>query len=109
MDTKALSRRNFLRSSGLSGTALLLGFYFPAAAKQGKIINAADDVNQDVELNAWLRIDTSGNITILSHRAEMGQGAYHAIPQIIAEELEVNLDDVNIAFAKGDPKNMAAR
>ena len=109
MVTKALSRRNFLRSSGMGGTALLLGFYFPAAAKQGKIVNVADDINEEIELNAWIRIDTSGKITILSHRAEMGQGAYQAIPQIIAEELEVNLDDINISFAKGDPKKYGSQ
>ena len=98
MNTTTISRRNFLRSSGLTGTALFLGFYFPAAAKHGKIINAGDKVNEEIELNAWLRIDTSGKITVLSHRAEMGQGAYQAIPQIIAEELEVNLKDINIDF-----------
>lgn len=103
-----ISRRNFLRVSGLTGTALCLGFYFPASAKQGKIVNAAAEGNE-VELNSWIRIDTSGKVTIFSHRAEMGQGSYQAIPQIIAEELEVNLDEVNIAFARGDNKKYGSQ
>lgn len=109
MVTKNISRRNFLHTTGLSGTALLLGFYFPANAKQPKFVNAGDEINEDIELNAWILINTSGKTTIMSHRAEMGQGAYQAIPQIIAEELEVNLDDVNIVFAKGDNKKYGSQ
>jgi len=102
MATSTVSRRNFLRSSGLSGTALLLGLYLPARAKKAAVVNAGDSINEEIEMNAWIRIDTSGKVTLLSHRAEMGQGAYQSIPQIIAEELEVNLADVNVIFAPGN-------
>jgi len=108
MVTKDVSRRNFLRSSGLTGTALFLGFYFPSNAREPKIVNA-DNINEEVELNAWIRIDTSGKVTILSHRAEMGQGAYQAIPQIIAEELEVNLNEIDIGFAPGNNKKYGSQ
>ena len=101
---KTISRRNFLRASGLTGTALSIGFYFPALAKEAKIIHAGDAANEEIEMNAWIHINTSGKVTIFSHRAEMGQGVYQAIPQIIAEELEVNLDEINIVFAQGDQK-----
>src|SRR6478735_4411228 len=104
MNTKTISRRNFLRASGLTGTALSIGFYFPALAKEPKIIHAEDAANEEIELNAWVHINTSGRVTIFSHRAEMGQGVYQAIPQIIAEELEVNLNEVNIVFAQGNQK-----
>jgi len=109
MVTKNISRRKFLHASGLSGTVLLLGFYFPANAKQPKFVNVADEINQEIELNAWILINTSGKTTIMCHRAEMGQGAYQAISQIIAEELEVNLDDVNIVFAKGNNKKYGSQ
>jgi isoquinoline 1-oxidoreductase beta subunit len=39
----------------------------------------------------------------------MGQGAYQAIPQIVAEELEVNLEEVNIGFAPGDGKKYGSQ
>src|SRR5204862_6125834 len=104
IDTKTISRRNFLKVSGLTGTALWLGFYFPAVGREARIIKTAEAANEEIELNAWIHIDTSGKVTIFSHRAEMGQGVYQAIPQIVAEELEVNLDEVNIVFAKGDNK-----
>jgi len=104
MSTKTISRRNFLRTSSLTGAVLSIGFYFPALAKEAKIINAGKEANEEIELNAWIHINTSGKVTIFSHRAEMGQGVYQSIPQIVAEELEVNLDEVNIVFAKGDQK-----
>jgi isoquinoline 1-oxidoreductase beta subunit len=109
MNAKTISRRNFLKVSGLTGTGLCLGFYFPAIAREAKIVNAAGAANEEIELNAWIRIDTSGKVTIFSHRAEMGQGAYQAIPQIVAEELEVNLNEVNITFAKGDNKKYGSQ
>jgi isoquinoline 1-oxidoreductase beta subunit len=83
---------------------LSLGFYVPSAGKEATIVKTTEAEGFGVELNAWIHIDTSGKVTIFSHRAEMGQGVYQAIPQIIAEELEVNLDEVNIVFAKGDNK-----
>ena len=103
MEPKDISRRKFIRATGLSVTALTLGFYFSGESKASStIIKGEDAENFGVSLNAWIHIDTNGKVTIVSHRAEMGQGAYQAIPQMVAEELEVNLDEVNIIFGKGD-------
>src|SRR5688572_4697188 len=99
METQNISRRNFIKVSAISGTMLSLGFYFPSSGQGAKIIKATEAETFGVELNAWIHIDTSGKVTIFSHRAEMGQGVYQAIRQIVAEELEVNLDTVNIVFA----------
>ena len=102
MDIDTISRRKFLKLSGLTGVALTLGYYLPADAKEPKLITAFDAENRGIELNSWIYIDVSGKVTLYSHRAEMGQGVYQSIPQIIAEELHVDLDKVNIVFAPGD-------
>lgn len=102
MSVSNISRRNFLRAAGLTGTALFVGLYFPSSAEEAKVATADSAVASDIEMNAWIHIDTNGKVTIFSHRAEMGQGAYQSVPQIVAEELEVNLNDVNIRFAQGD-------
>lgn len=104
MDNTSLSRRNFLKVSGLTGTFLSLGFSLPTNGKKAAIINASDADRYGVEMNAWVHIDQSGKVTIFDHRAEMGQGSYQAVPQIVAEELEVNLNEINVVFAKGDNK-----
>lgn len=104
MDNQTLSRRNFLKTSGMTGAVLSLGFYWPGDAKSAKIVNASRVNNFGVEMNSWVHIDTSGKVTIFDHRAEMGQGSYQAVPQIVAEELEVNLNEINVVFAQGDNK-----
>lgn len=109
MENKNISRRSFLKVSGLTGVALSLGFYFPSQAKAATIIKTSEAPNFGVELNSWIHIDTAGKVTLFSHRAEMGQGVFQAIPQMIAEELEVNLNEVNIVFAQGDNKKYGSQ
>lgn len=80
---------------------LALGYYLPGSAKEATIMTADTAANLGIELNAFIFIDSSGKITLLNHRSEMGQGSFQVVPQMIAEELEVNLDDINIVFAPG--------
>lgn len=101
MTSSKLSRRNFIRISGITGAALTLGFYQGAAGKVIGVVDEAALEGKGIELNAWISIDTSGKVTIINHRSEMGQGSFQSVPQIIAEELEVDLNEVNIVFAQG--------
>ena len=64
MPTEAMSRRKFLRASGMSGTALLLGLYFPSSAKAGKILTGTEAETSAIEMNAWILIDTAGKVTL---------------------------------------------
>ncbi len=108
-NTNTTSRRDFLKISGIAGTGLCLAFFMPGLASAANIVNTSDGQMDDIELNAWVHINTSGKVTIFCHRAEMGQGAYQAVPQIVAEELEVNLDEINIVFAKGNSKKYGSQ
>jgi isoquinoline 1-oxidoreductase subunit beta len=110
-DANALSRRKFLKTSGFTGAALFLGFYLPASAKAGTIISEAalNNVEFEVEMNAWILIDTSGKVTLVDHRAEMGQGSFQSVPQIISEELEVELSNINVVFARGYQKKYGSQ
>lgn len=103
MSTSNISRRNFLRTTGITGAALCLGFSFSSDGKSNVIV-AGDAESSAIEMNAWIRIDSNGLVTLVDHRAEMGQGSFQSVPQIIAEELEVDLKDVKVVFAPGDPK-----
>jgi isoquinoline 1-oxidoreductase beta subunit len=86
----------------MTSAALTIGFYFPATGKDPEIVklDTADDLG--IELNAWITIDKNGKVTVTNHRAEMGQGSFQSVPQMIAEELEVNMDDINIVFGIGN-------
>ncbi|WP_159475186.1 molybdopterin cofactor-binding domain-containing protein [Dyadobacter sp. 3J3] len=109
MDEQTLSRRNFLKTSAVTGAVFSLGFYWPVNAKSAKIINKAEAESYGIEMNSWVHIDKTGKVTIFDHRAEMGQGSYQAVPQIVAEELEVNLNEINVAFAQGDNKKYGSQ
>src|SRR5687768_7928815 len=98
---KNVSRRNFLRLSGMTSAALTVGFYFPALAKNAALITGETADNLAIELTSWISIDKTGKVTLLCHRSEMGQGSFQSVPQMIAEELEVDMNVVNIAFAPG--------
>jgi len=103
--TLDLSRRTFLKQAGLSGIALTIGIYLPASGKTaGEIVHIDRAEDAATELMTWISIDQAGKVTIFNHRSEMGQGTWQTIPQIIAEELEVNMADVSIRYAPANPQ-----
>ncbi len=103
---KPLNRRKFIKLSGLSGAVLALGFLFPAPGKEtgATLHNLSEDIPAAKELNPFILIDASGKITLMMHKPDMGQGTYHAMPAILAEELEVRLDQVIIQPAVAHKK-----
>ena len=107
---KNLSRRNFIRISGMTGAALTIGYAMPSIANEAaEIFTAQKAAEQGIELTAWISIDKTGKVTILNHRSEMGQGSFQAVPQMVAEELEVSLDNINISFAPGHPSKYGSQ
>jgi CO/xanthine dehydrogenase Mo-binding subunit len=49
------------------------------------------------DLDAWIRINTDGTITLLTGKVEFGQGIRTAVAQIGAEELDVSLDRIRVS------------
>jgi CO/xanthine dehydrogenase Mo-binding subunit len=43
-------------------------------------------------------------VSLIMHKAEMGQGVYTSMPMLIAEELEVDLGQVHLEHAPPDDK-----
>jgi isoquinoline 1-oxidoreductase beta subunit len=85
------ARRDFLKVSGTVAGGLALGFYLP----QSRQAQAADGGSP----NAWVRIGGDNSVTIMCARSEMGQDVYTSMPMLVAEELEVDLNRVNVEFA----------
>jgi isoquinoline 1-oxidoreductase subunit beta len=88
-------RRRFLEVSLLAGGSLLVAI--PLARR------AAAGTADDTRLNAYVRIDASGLVTLVMPKVEMGQGTYTSLPILIAEELEVGLDQIRTEAAPPDP------
>ena len=99
----APSRREFLAvSAGLSG-GILLGFRVPSVAATAGGPTAAPGAEAEFAPNAFIRISKRNVVTIVVHKAEMGQGIYTSLPMLIAEELEVDLRKVRVVAAPVDP------
>jgi len=88
-----LSRRHLL----VSGGALVVAFSLAprARAQEGGAAQkpAAPGLPGSLKttpfLDAWIRVDAAGAITVFTGKAELGQGIKTAILQIAAEELDV--------------------
>ena len=99
------SRRDFLRKSIIGTSGLALGFYLNTAdsAKQ-KIAHPANVLDtQGFKPNTFIHISTEGVVTLISKQPEIGQGIKTSLPTIIAEELDVKWQDVNIIQGDLDP------
>ena len=99
------SRRNFLRTSALASGGLLVGFnLFTACKPEAKPPVDIANLNFN-DFNAFIKIADNGYVTIFSPNPEIGQGVKTSMPMIIAEELDVEWDKVNVAQAPLDTKN----
>src|SRR5580704_18671121 len=94
------SRRRFLKS-GLAG-GLVLGFHLPLRAANDPE-QLPDNPTGQFAPNAFIRIDHSGKTTLVMPQAEMGQGVYTAIAQILAEELDA--DFAQVVLEHGPPSD----
>jgi isoquinoline 1-oxidoreductase subunit beta len=63
---------------------------------------AAQSTSEPVTPNAFIRINADGTVTIMAKNPEIGQGVKTMLPMLIAEELEVNWQDVSIQQADVD-------
>jgi isoquinoline 1-oxidoreductase subunit beta len=95
--SSALARRSFLIVSAAAGGGLLLGVALP-----GGMATAAAPAPGALQPNAFIRITREGKVTLVMHKAEMGQGVFTALAQLIAEELEVPVNEVLLEQAPPD-------
>lgn len=103
---KSVSRKEFLKVSGATGAALMLGFIFPfgSRGKEAILKNISAEEVLTADLTPFIIIDSSNKITLMLHKPEMGQGTYQSMPVILAEELDVTLDQVTIKPALANRK-----
>ena len=81
------TRREFLQTGG----ALVLFFSLGNSLGQTAPARLPGSLNNNRMLNAWLRIDPDGTVTIFTGKIELGQGIGTALAQIAADELDVDL------------------
>jgi isoquinoline 1-oxidoreductase subunit beta len=100
-----LSRRQFITTAltAAGGLALGVGIDGPAEAASLGVRPWGDDVKRyPGEINAWVVIEPDDTVIIRYGRAEMGQGSFTALPQILAEELECDWAFVKPEYASAN-------
>jgi isoquinoline 1-oxidoreductase subunit beta len=98
-----IKRRNFLKAGVTRGAALVVGFYLPGRARtQAQASPSAR--NKVFKPNAWIRITTDNQITVLVEIPEMGQGPRTADTMILAEELGADWSTIRVEQAPVVPK-----
>lgn len=93
MTTLETTRRDFLKTSSLATGGLLMGLALPGSKMEAQ---AAGTVYTP---NAWVHIADDNTITLISARSEMGQGVYTSMPMLIAEELNVDINQIKVSIA----------
>ena len=92
MTARGMTRRQFGQS--VAGIVVVFSLapelLWPAEAK------LPGDLAATPMLNAWLRIDADGKVTVFTGKVELGQGILTALAQIAAEELDVPLAAVHM-------------
>jgi len=92
----SLNRRQFFKLSGVAGGGLVLGLGM--SAQVGAQAVAADGT----VITPYVQILSNGRIKISSKNPECGQGIKTGLPLIIAEELDVRWEDVDVVQADID-------
>lgn len=94
------SRRAFLKSTGLGGSALLLGSFVSTEAGAAEQIKKFSETQASSFVpNAYIKIDQHSVVTLIAKQPEMGQGVKTSLPMILAEELDVAWDQVRVEQA----------
>jgi isoquinoline 1-oxidoreductase beta subunit len=113
MSIQNVSRREFIQTLGLSYTGLVLAVQLsPALAASASAAtgnNNAQNKEQNKKQNdfspdVFVSIASDGQVTIICHRSEMGQGIRSTLPLLIADELEADWSRVTVEQALGDKK-----
>ena len=92
-----VSRRALLRAGAAIGAQLVVGIPLHAAP-------IASTASPAFAPNAFVGISTDDKITLVMPAVEMGQGAYTSLAAMLAEELDVALNQVALQHAPPDPR-----
>lgn len=94
----SIGRRTFLKSSALAGGGLMLSFsWLGACAPDQKA--ALEMPDEWFELTGYLKVGVNGVTTIMSPNPEIGQNVKTSMPMIVAEELDIDWNNVIVEQA----------
>jgi len=101
-DASLPSRREFLRRFS-TGLLVWVVFRQAAGAEESEAAHPVTVRPKSTgDFNAFLHIDENGQVTCFTGKIEMGQGPITSLPQMLAEDLDVSIDDISIVMGDTD-------
>jgi len=95
-----IDRREFLEAAGCVTGALILGVHVPFPRKP------PDDQTEDFKPNVFIIVQPDGHVVWYTPRPEMGQGSRTGLKMIVADELDVPWDSIEIRMALAGPREV---
>lgn len=94
-----VSRREFLQ---LAGTGLFIFFTTDPMAAFQEPPRLPGRPSYPTDFNAYLHIGGDGRVTCFVGKVELGQGSKTALAQLVADELDVSFDSVDMVMGDTD-------
>lgn len=97
-------RRRFLIASTLGAGGLVLGYHL--LSRRGffrKVVKRPAAQAGDFAPNAFVCISPDGTISLVSKQPEIGQGVKTSLPMVLAEELEVDWQEIRVIQGDLEP------
>ena len=94
-----IARRTFLIGTAAVAGGVAFGVY--AARRPFPNPNLADLPEGAASFNPWVIVDSEA-VTLIAPHGDLGQGAFSSQAALIAEELDIGLDQVDISFGVPD-------
>ena len=86
----AMTRRNFIKNTAVAGSVFVIGMYIPPKTRAAEVQTAP------LQPNAFIEITEDNTISFIIGQTEMGQGTYTALAMCLAEELDVEWENIYI-------------
>ncbi|MEM9277489.1 MAG: molybdopterin cofactor-binding domain-containing protein [Pseudomonadota bacterium] len=100
MGIAKIARRTFLIGAAAIAGGVAVGYYYVSRPYDNPL--EKDLAEGEVTFNPYIKIAEDNTVTVITPRAEMGQGIHTSLAALVAEELDLTLDDIEAEHGMAD-------
>ena len=95
------TRRGFITAGVVGGAALVIGVGIRPGNRNAEVSEFVTEEGEHL-INTWVMLDENNQVTAIVPHSEMGQGAQTALTQMLADELDVDWENVSFIEAPAE-------